>query len=73
MPSLRLLGRGGYEHVELPFMAHLNAPIWSTGFEYTLNEASQITAEGGEALQSHQLAIQCADPAGSAAELGGKL
>lgn len=48
MPGLRLLGRGGYEHVELPFMANLNAPIWSTGFEYTLNEASQITAEGGE-------------------------
>lgn len=48
MPGLRLLGRGGYEHLELPLMSNLNAPIWSTGFEYTLNEASQITAEGGE-------------------------
>ena len=48
MPSLRLLGRGGYEHIELPLIANLNAPVWSTGFEYTLNEGSQITAEGGE-------------------------
>lgn len=48
MPGIRLLGRGGYEHVELPLMANLNAPVWSTGFEYTINEASQITAEGGE-------------------------
>lgn len=48
MPSLRLLARGGYEHIELPLMTNLNAPIWSTGFEYTLNEDSLITAEGGE-------------------------
>lgn len=47
MPGLRLLGRGGYEHIELPLMANLDAPIWSAGFEYTLNEASQITLEGG--------------------------
>lgn len=48
MPSLRIIGRGGYEHVELPQMANLNAPVWSTGLEYTLNDESRITAEGGE-------------------------
>lgn len=48
MPSVRLLARGGYEHVELPFVTSINSPIWSTGFEYSFDEESRITLEGGE-------------------------
>lgn len=48
LPSLRLLARGGYEHVELPGAVSLDSPIWSTGFEYAPNEDSSITLEGGE-------------------------
>jgi uncharacterized protein (PEP-CTERM system associated) len=48
MPSLRLLARGGYEHVELPLVTSIDSPIWSAGFEYSLNEESRITLEGGE-------------------------
>jgi uncharacterized protein (PEP-CTERM system associated) len=48
LPSLRLLARGGYEHVELPPATAIDSPIWSTGFEYAPNEDSTITLEGGE-------------------------
>ena len=48
LPSLRLLARGGYEHVELPPTTAIDSPIWSTGFEYAPNEDSRITLEGGE-------------------------
>lgn len=48
LPSLRLLARGGYEHVELPLVTAIDSPIWSTGFEYSPNDDSRITLEGGE-------------------------
>jgi uncharacterized protein (PEP-CTERM system associated) len=47
LPSLRVLGRAGYESVFQPGVTQINAPVATAGLEYTINEKSQITVEGG--------------------------
>lgn len=47
LPSVRVLGRAGYESVFQPGVTRINAPVATAGLEFTLNEKSQITVEGG--------------------------
>lgn len=46
-PSLRLIGRVGYESVYQPGIVNLNAPALTAGFEYRPNDKSVLTVEGG--------------------------
>jgi uncharacterized protein (PEP-CTERM system associated) len=46
-PHLRLIGRAGYETDYVPPVADINAPILSAGLEYTPNERSKVSVEGG--------------------------
>lgn len=48
MPEVRLIGRGGYDHVEQPIINTIDAPIWSGGVEVSINQQSKITVETGE-------------------------
>jgi uncharacterized protein (PEP-CTERM system associated) len=44
---LRLLVRGGYEHIFVPGVARIDSEIVTAGIEFTPNEKSRITLEGG--------------------------
>jgi len=47
-PAVRLIGRAGYERVEQENISTIEAPLLSAGFEFTPNDTSRITIEGGE-------------------------
>lgn len=47
-PAVRLIGRAGYERVEQQNISTIDAPLLSAGFEFTPNDTSRITIEGGE-------------------------
>ena len=47
-PQIRIIGRGGYDDVTQPGIVNISAPLWSGGVEFTINQQSKITVEGGE-------------------------
>lgn len=48
LPQLRLILRGGYERITEKNLIDISDPIWSAGFEVTINRHSKLSAEGGE-------------------------
>jgi uncharacterized protein (PEP-CTERM system associated) len=48
VPTLRLLGRAGYDYIVQPDAARISGEILSAGVEFTPNQRSRITLEGGQ-------------------------
>ncbi len=46
-PSIRLIGRGGYDYVMQPGIVNISDSMWSAGAEYTFNELSKASLEYG--------------------------
>jgi uncharacterized protein (PEP-CTERM system associated) len=48
LQGVRLIGRAGYEYVHIPFITTITAPVLTAGLEFTPNDKSRISIEGGE-------------------------
>lgn len=54
--GFRLLARAGADDIRETGVIDMQAPIWSVGFEYQLNEGSYVRVEGGRRYHSSNFA-----------------
>ena len=48
LPKIRLIARGGYDHVAAATIKTLDDGLWSVGAEYSINDHSKASLEGGQ-------------------------